>query len=474
MIRKWITVPILLVTLSLTYIVIKNYTNFFSFSSLQKYPVSTRNPKPRIFLNISKVPCTCSTSKLKNLLPPEVLNETVEEWSEEFLQNQKRDKTKMGSVILAPPNSPLQYPIHGVVAVPLKKTEIPALELHATERNHYAVTLQVQHGVLAVSNENAEEVEVVGQDQSTLTISSTRLLYLNYVLSTVVYTSTTYQLEMIDLVYFSFEDYMAVFPILVRRPSMPIMYRPGKDINSLVTIVTKTFIRYSQLNILIKSIRNFYPDIKIIIADDSPNPQKVNSSNIEHYFMPPAQGWFAGRNLGVSQVTTKYFLWVDDDFVFNEKTRIEGFVEIMEAMPELDVVGGAVGASQFFFTFDYEEGSEEGGEEGACLTRRRNRRHAPVPGFPNCYYVDGVVNFFLARTKQVQRVGFDPVLKRVAHSEFFIDGLGSLLVATCKGLSVGHQKKHNSGKYLKYRWHSNERSKKLLHFFKNHLKCVKY
>ena len=50
------------------------------------------------------------------------------------------------------------------------------------------------------------------------------------------------------------------------------------------------------------------------------------------------QGWFAGRTLAVSQVTTKYFLWVDDDFLFTDKTKIEDLVEVMEATPELDVV----------------------------------------------------------------------------------------------------------------------------------------
>ena len=54
------------------------------------------------------------------------------------------------------------------------------------------------------------------------------------------------------------------------------------------------------------------------------------------FFLP--QGWFAGRNLAVSQVTTKYFLWVDDDFLFTENTKIEKLVEVMEAVPELDVV----------------------------------------------------------------------------------------------------------------------------------------
>lgn len=49
------------------------------------------------------------------------------------------------------------------------------------------------------------------------------------------------------------------------------------------------------------------------------------------------QGWFAGRNLAISQVTTKYVLWVDDDFLFSDKTKIEVLVDVLEKT-ELDVV----------------------------------------------------------------------------------------------------------------------------------------
>ncbi len=137
------------------------------------------------------------------------------------------------------------------------------------------------------------------------------------------------------------------------------------DVNSQVTVLIKAFLRYKELNVLISSIRQNYPEIKIIIADDSLQPEKVVGDNIEQYIMPPGtgtnvrvlklngiviflkckcylfssfQGWFAGRNLAVSQVTTKYFLWVDDDFVFLNETRIESFLNIMEAVPELDLV----------------------------------------------------------------------------------------------------------------------------------------
>lgn len=290
---------------------------------------------------------------------------------------------------------------------------------------------------------------VDGQGQSDLTISSTSLTKLNHLLSNVSYTSTVYRVKAKDMVHFSFEDHKAMFPIKIARPSVPVLYDPGTDINSQVTITTKTFLRYRELNVLINSIRKFYPEIKIIIADDSITTEKVLGENIEHYIMPPGQGWFAGRNLALSQVDTKYFLWVDDDYVFSNSTQIEKFVEIMEKVPELDVVGGSVGSNQFYFHFKYEEGNEE---EGGCLRRMLNRKHQSVPGFNGCYFVDGVVNYFLARTEAVRRVGFDPFLKRVGHTEFFIDGLGKLLLASCKGLSVGHQPKKRQAKYRHFRF----------------------
>lgn len=63
----------------------------------------------------------------------------------------------------------------------------------------------------------------------------------------------------------------------------------NSDINSQVTITTKTFLRYYELDVLIKSIRQFYPKIKIIVADDSLHPENVTGENIDHYIMPPAR-----------------------------------------------------------------------------------------------------------------------------------------------------------------------------------------
>ncbi|XP_043087014.1 beta-1,4 N-acetylgalactosaminyltransferase 1-like [Puntigrus tetrazona] len=429
-------------------------------------------PKLGPILSTNRSSCFSDGTFARPKIPEKLLKDIMKRRAEEYRQYQLRMGDNMDKLLIAPANSPLQYPITGFVVSPMEKSLIPGLALQTQKRAVYKVSLSVNKGVLSVKDLlDGDQVE--GQGQSNLTISSSNITHLNDLLSRVTYTSTIYHIRTSDLIHFTFEDHEVMFPIMIRRLTVPVLYDPGKDVNSQVTIVTKTFLRYDELNVLIKSIRMFYPEIKIIIADDSLKPENITGNNIEHYIMPPAQGWFAGRNLAISQVTTKYFLWVDDDFVFLKGTRIESFVEIMEAFPELDILGGAVSGNQFYFKFEYEEGDDE---EGGCLTRIKNSFHQPLPNTDDCILVDGVVNFFLGRTDSVRRVGFDPYLKRVAHSEFFMDGLGQLLIASCKGLSIGHQKHRTRGKYAYFRQQKkvDGRNKVHHHYFKNYLKYIKF
>ncbi|KAJ3591940.1 hypothetical protein NHX12_007070 [Muraenolepis orangiensis] len=296
---------------------------------------------------------------------------------------------------------------------------------------------------------------------------------LNKLLAKVTYTSTVYHIHTGDLVNFLFEHHQAVFPIVIRQPTLPVLYDVGTDINDHVTVATKTFMRYKELKVLISSLRRYYKDMTLIVADDSFESEKITEENVQQYIMPGGQGWFAGRNLAVSQVTTKYFLWVDDDFLFTDQTKIEALVEVMEAIPELDVVGGSVTGNQFYFSLPYEEGDEL---TGGCLHRKSNGTFNSIPNFPRCHMVNGVVNFFLARTDAVSRVRFDPKLKRVAHSEMFMDGLGRLMVASCGHVSIGHQPRSANADYAKFRHPAQSKMeyKNQLHFFKNHLKCILY
>ncbi|CAI5660411.1 unnamed protein product [Oreochromis niloticus] len=384
-------------------------------------------------------PCTCpdGSTILKDHIPKDQYEELMQRRAKEFQQYKARTNSILSKLLFALPNSPLQYPIQGVIVRPLTATAIPGLRLHAEEGNSYKVLLTVSNGVLTTETPTAEAT-VQGSGETKLTIESSSLLVLNDLLAKVSYTSTIYHINTGDLVTFQFENYEAVFPITIQQPHVPVLYDMG--------------------------------------TDDSLEPESITGENIQHYIMPPAQGWFAGRNLAVSQVTTKYFLWVDDDFLFSEKTKIEKLVEVMEAVPELDVVGGSVQGNKFHFSILYEEGDEN---EGGCLYRKSGGKFHPLPSYPQCHLASGVVNFFLARTDAMQRVRFDPKLQRVAHSEFFMDGLGSLMVASCGDVTIDHQPKtaeNRNPTYNKFRspGRNDGEFKLQLHFFKNYLKCIRY
>ncbi|XP_072343264.1 beta-1,4 N-acetylgalactosaminyltransferase 2-like [Scyliorhinus torazame] len=395
----------------------------------------------------------------------------------QYEQHRKRSESTMKKIIIAQPNSPLSYPIQGVEVMPLYSILIPGLGVHVSQRESYMVKLKATQGVFNTIVETSEFV-LNGAGEKELTIISSSLDIINNILKHVTYTSIRYQIDAVDLVYFQFEEHTAVFPITIRQPPMPRLFDPGPDsnINSLVTIVTKTFLRYHKLRILINSIRHFYPNITIIIADDSEIPEKIKGPHIEQYMMPFAKGWFAGRNLAASQVTTKYLLWVDEDFLFTEETKLERLVNVLE-QTNLDVVGASVSGSRFQFKLWYEKGNDD----GDCLFSQFGSFHT-LDGFPHCVVTSLVVNFFLARTQKVWSVGFDPRLSRVAHPEFFIDGLGSLLVGSCNDVHIVHQKKEKQTqeslkavekRYATFR-HANKgqfKSRLAMVHFKNWLKC---
>ncbi|XP_054639780.1 beta-1,4 N-acetylgalactosaminyltransferase 1 isoform X2 [Dunckerocampus dactyliophorus] len=384
------------------------------------------------------------------------LEEVKRRRDKEFKSLQNRLHTPADTLIIAEANNPLQYPTQGVEVRPLKTIIIPGLAFQAPPRDHYSINLTATLGTLNVAAE-VDGVQIRGDGEMHMSLSSGVLTKLNRQLQFVTYTNTVFHPSNADTEY---------------------------NISALVTIVTKTFLRYDKLQNLIDSVRKYYPTVTIIIADDNKDPQTISGPYIEHYTMPFGKGWFAGRNLAVSQVTTKYVLWADDDFIFTSKTKLEKLVDVLERTT-LDLVGGAVReVTGYTSTYRHTISIESGEEDGDCLHVRRGFHHV-IQGFPNCVVTDGVINFFLARTDKIQQVGFDPRLNRVAHLEFFIDGLGSLHVGSCDDVIVGHASKiklpwasqsESDKAYAKFRYSPSSpnatQSRLGLMYFKYRLQCL--
>ena len=64
--------------------------------------------------------------------------------------------------------------------------------------------------------------------------------------------------------------------------------------------------------------------MRIVVADDSPKDYTFETEDefLSYIRMPENSGWNAGRALVISQVETEFFVWCDDDFLFNEKTNL--------------------------------------------------------------------------------------------------------------------------------------------------------
>ncbi|XP_074387098.1 LOW QUALITY PROTEIN: beta-1,4 N-acetylgalactosaminyltransferase 1 [Zonotrichia albicollis] len=429
----------------------------------------------------------------------------LREREREYRNYRNRVQTPADRLLIVPANSPLEYPAQGVEVRPLQTVLVPGLSLQAPARNRYQVNLTASLGTLAVAAE-VEGVALRGEGQPHLSLAAAHLDHLNRQLQFVTYTNTQFHPDTADIVQFSTDGHSAAFAIRIRHPPTPRLYGPGSagdsdgdgdsdsdsgdggehrgyNISALVTVATKTFLRYDKLRGLIASIRRFYPSVTIVVADDSQRPEPLAGPHLEHYLMPFGKGWFAGRNLAVSQVTTKYVLWVDDDFIFTARTRLEKLVDVLERT-SLDLVGGAVREITGYTTTYRQRLSVRGGGAGGDCLRTRPGFHHRLAGFPACVVTDGVVNFFLARTDKVRQVGFDPRLRRVAHLEFFIDGLGVLHVGSCEDVVVDHASKlalpwrrsEGERQYNRYRYPAarddSVRLKQRLFFFKNRFKCM--
>ncbi|XP_071759370.1 beta-1,4 N-acetylgalactosaminyltransferase 1a isoform X1 [Centroberyx gerrardi] len=404
--------------------------------------------------------------------------------AQEYSSFQRRSYTPADLLIIADANSPLQYPTQGVEVRPLKTIIIPGLGLEEKPRSRHMVYLTAALGTFDVAA-TVDGVSVEGAGEKSMTLSSPLLSSLNRQLQFVTYTNTVFHPRTADTVQFATEGQQSVFTIKVGHSATPKLYNSGShgeyNISALVTIATKTFLRYDKLQDLIDSIRQYYPTVTIVVADDNEHPNPVTGPHIEHYIMPFGKGWFAGRNLAVSQVSTKYVLWADDDFIFTASTKLEKMVDILEKT-SLDLVGGAVReVTGYTATYRHTISVEEGGEEGDCIHMRQGYHHV-IKEFPNCVVADAVINFFMGRTDKVRQVGFNPRLARRGHLEFFIDALGSLHIGSCSDVIVGHASKirlpwsktETEKAYEKFRYSSSDESKihEEVFYFKDRFKCM--
>ncbi len=221
-----------------------------------------------------------------------------------------------------------------------------------------------------------------------------------------------------------------------------------------VTAIIKTFESPLCLDRLIRSIRRFYPGLRVLVADDSIHPKPRD--DVQYIRLPPDVGLSAGRNALLARVDTPFFLLLDDDFEFHAATRIDRLARVV-ATGRVSIAAGE------FLNLRWKR-------KFWGLYKKRKLRPSPYHGLierdgdqlkltrgcrsqeDDYFLCDLVNNFFVARTSDVKAMGgWDEDLKLNEHLEFFLRAKQhGLPVAYIPQVSVLHWRERSAG-YDEYR-----------------------
>ncbi|GAA4723099.1 glycosyltransferase [Sphingomonas lutea] len=197
-----------------------------------------------------------------------------------------------------------------------------------------------------------------------------------------------------------------------------------------VTAVIKTFERPRRCKALVASIRRGWPDLPIIVVDDSRAPGDYPGCRVIR--LPFNVGLSAGRNAGLAAVETEYVLNLDDDFLFERGTAVDGALALLEQHPQVDLLAGLVIDLPLLIRHDSSHARLFGAPPAPIIAA--GTMVGPVR------VMDKVPNFFLARTAAVKAIGWDPELKLLEHADFFSRARGRIVSAQWDGWRILHQR----------------------------------
>jgi GT2 family glycosyltransferase len=220
---------------------------------------------------------------------------------------------------------------------------------------------------------------------------------------------------------------------------------------SQTTAIIKTFQRPECLNRLVRSIRQFYPELRVLVGDDGIEPSPCDG--VDYFRLPEDIGVSAGRNALLAQVQTPYFLLLDDDVEFYRHTTIEHLIRLVD-QGSLDIAAGTcikIKRKRFFTRRKPQPGDGLFDFQGNQLRLIRGD-HGQGDGYQLC---DITHNFYVARVDVIYSMGaWDPELRQNEHTEFFVRARRhGLRVGCCHNVVIKHWNSRPK-EYCKFRYRS--------------------
>lgn len=111
------------------------------------------------------------------------------------------------------------------------------------------------------------------------------------------------------------------------------------------TVIVTTFERPKVVRRFLKSVREFYPDIDIIVSDNGKcrpalEDDAMNKYGCRYLKLPFDSGVSNARNKALDMAETKYAVICDDDYEFTEQTKLENFRKVLESDEKVGIVAG--------------------------------------------------------------------------------------------------------------------------------------
>lgn len=199
---------------------------------------------------------------------------------------------------------------------------------------------------------------------------------------------------------------------------------PTSEIDFCIT----AFERPDNLERLLLSIAKYYPNANIMIGDQSAK------FIVDNYFKLYDRLYQAGlknkptafnlsydcglsyaRNFLIAQSKKPYQLILEDDFVFNDKTRIDKLLAVLESGPNIGLVGGAVSENGYQLPFVHQLKRE--GDVLKHVSDGNNWQELDDFRFK---LTGCIPNFFLARRALWSDIKWDEDIKiEGEHNDFF-------------------------------------------------------
>jgi GT2 family glycosyltransferase len=247
-------------------------------------------------------------------------------------------------------------------------------------------------------------------------------------------------------------NYIGFYPAGIN----PVKYKP--DISEkTIGFICINFIRKDSTKKCILSLQQYYPHVKIYIADqDLPSGEMIEfyeQHNVEYYYLPYDCGIAKCRNFLINKVKEPYLMWGDNDFIFTTFSNLDHAISILNACDEIGFVGGSILINNK--QSHYERILSYLPEYKILIYLPLELTNPPEYEIGNIrfYYCDLTFNYVICRTEILannQQLRWNELLKcRYEHTDIFlrIKQYGQKKVVYCPSFTVQHCHDFSDKKY---------------------------